>query len=142
MRRVPILCVDFDGVLHSYRSGWKGPRTISDPPVSGAIDWLRSILTDADCVCAMAPRYADFDVQIYSSRSRYWGGRRAMRRWLGQEFEKAGHYWQLVELIKFPSKKPPAFLTIDDRAICFDGQFPDPKVLLGFKPWHHNSPVA
>lgn len=133
--RVKILCIDFDGVLHSYTSGWKGPRTIPDPPVPGAIDWLRSLLTDSDYVCAMAPRYWDFDVQIYSSRSRYWGGRRAMKRWLGREFEKAGYYWRLIELIKFPTKKPPAFLTIDDRAVCFDGQFPDPKTLIAFKPW-------
>lgn len=97
----PILCVDFDGVLHSYKSGWKGPRCIPDPPVEGAIDWLRSLLSDADCVCAMSDRYLDFDVQIYSSRSRYFGGIRAMKKWLAKEFERAGYYWQLIELIKF-----------------------------------------
>ena len=135
-RRVPILCVDFDGVLHSYTSGWQGPRNIPDPPVPGAIDWLRSLLTDADCVCAMAPRFLDFNVQIYSSRSRYLGGRRAIRRWLGKQFEAAGHYPQLVELLKFPTRKPPALLTIDDRAMCFTGQFPTPERIKAFRPWN------
>jgi hypothetical protein len=33
--RKPILCLDFDGVLHSYTSGWKGAAVIPDPPVPG-----------------------------------------------------------------------------------------------------------
>ena len=36
----PILCVDFDGVIHSYTSGWEGIDMIPDPPVEGAIKWL------------------------------------------------------------------------------------------------------
>ena len=36
----PILCLDFDGVIHSYTSGWKGARIILDPPVPGALDFI------------------------------------------------------------------------------------------------------
>lgn len=36
----PILCVDFDGVIHSYTSGWQGETIIADPPVKGALKWL------------------------------------------------------------------------------------------------------
>ena len=43
---------------------------------------------------------------------------------------------RLIKEIKFPTKKPAAFLTIDDRAICFNGNFQDPKELLKFKPWN------
>ena len=134
--RVPILCIDFDGVLHSYSSGWKGPRNIPDPPVPGAIDWLRFLLTDAECRCSMAPRFKDFDVCVYSARSRYIGGRRAMKRWLGRQFEEAGYYSKLVELIRFPLMKPPAFLQIDDRAMTFTGVFPTVEEMKAFRPWN------
>jgi len=36
----PILCVDFDGVIHSYTSKWVDEATIPDPPVPGALRWL------------------------------------------------------------------------------------------------------
>ena len=130
-----ILCVDFDGVLHSYVSGWQGIAVVSDPPVSGAIDWLRSLLTDTEDVCCFAPRYKDFDVQIFSSRSKSWRGRRAMRHWLGTEFAKAGYYYDLVKLLKFPRNKPAAWLTIDDRVWRFQGQFPSTQEVLDFVPW-------
>jgi hypothetical protein len=40
--------------------------------------------------------------------------------------------------LRFPTQKPAAFLTIDDRAICFQGSFEqlDPETLLAFKPWN------
>ena len=161
----PILCLDFDGVLHSYRSGWQGPRTIPDAPVPGAIEFLAEALEV-------------FDVHIFSSRSKFWGGRKAMHKWivihavnlfrfmpsqrshfsrlryflfdyhgvtpgemagysdkkryqLGQEAAKG-----LAALIKFPLFKPPAMVTIDDRAITFDGTFPVASSLLSFKPWN------
>ena len=39
-------------------------------------------------------------------------------------------------LLKFPTKKPAAFLTIDDRAICFNGKFPSTEEMMAFKPWN------
>ncbi len=130
--RPPILCIDFDGVLHSYKSGWLGARNIPDDPVNGAIEWLDSLVEDGESVCAMAPRYRDFDVHIYSSRSRYFGGRRAMKKWL----VKWGFPKDKLENLRFPSKKPAAFLQIDDRAFCFKGTFPTVKEMLSFRPWN------
>ena len=34
---------DFDGVIHSYTSGWLGETTIPDPPVPGIREALKEI---------------------------------------------------------------------------------------------------
>ena len=130
----PIICVDFDGVIHSYTSGWKGISVIPDPPVPGAIEWLQDHLPVPDAVCAMAEVYKGPIVCIYSSRSKSWFGRRAMKKWL----IKHGLHPAYISdgLLKFPSKKPAAFLTIDDRAICFNGTFPTTEEMMRFKPWN------
>jgi hypothetical protein len=130
----PIICVDFDGVINSYVSGWKGVDVIPDPPVPGAIEWLEAHLPVPDSLCAMAPEYTGPIVQIYSSRSKSWWGRRAMKKWLLKHGLHPGYINEGI--LKFPSKKPAAFLTLDDRAICFDGTFPTTDQMMAFKPWN------
>lgn len=115
------ILVDFDGTLHAYTTGWQGAAIVSDPPVPGAIDWLRAMLADER-----------FDVQIYSSRSRQEGGIGAMVNWLVTHGMSADE----VDALKWPTEKPAAFLTIDDRAICFDGVFPALDDVANFKPWN------
>jgi hypothetical protein len=127
--RKPILCLDFDGVIHSYTSGWQGADIIPDPPVEGAIEFIWKALEH-------------FDVQIYSSRSHQPGGIDAMQGWLARW---DGVYWSgkddrprtcLVLCVKFPDHKPSAFVTLDDRAITFTGSFPSMESLKTFQPWN------
>lgn len=110
----PILCVDFDGVIHSYVSGWQGPCVIPDPPVPGALRWLWK-----------ATEW--FDVQVYSSRSKEVGAVIEMFRWMVTESLKEfgpDHPMSTMVLsdypITFALQKPAAFLTID---ICFEGDW-------------------
>ena len=113
------ICIDFDGVLHSYASGWQGIDVIPDPPVDNAIE-------------ALTTYTGYFDVCIYSSRSKDPKGIDAMVKWLldnGLEPHYLSH-------IRFPTQKPAAFITLDDRAIQFDGNFPSVNAIKFFKPWY------
>ena len=152
----PILCLDFDGVIHSYTSGWKGARIILDPPVPGALDFILAA-------------QAQFTVAILSSRSHQWGGRRAMKQWMREHvarrmrqydllptdpfvemaLENGAHTYEqwhdvctdaardFVKSIRWPIFKPPAMITLDDRALNFTGEWPTIDALDSFKPWYH-----
>lgn len=130
----PIICVDFDGVIHSYVSGWQGIDIIPDDPVPGAIEWIRKHLPVPKSLNPNAPEYTGPKVQIYSSRSSKWQGVLAMQEWfIYHGLEKA---YIADDILLFPMRKPAAFLTIDDRAICFKGQFPTTEEMLTFRPWN------
>ena len=123
----PILCLDFDGVIHSYKSGWKGARNIPDPPVEGVFAFITECLVNG------------LDVVVHSSRARYWGGISAMRAYLKKH---AGNMWydtpagSGIENVRFVWWKPSAFITIDDRALTFNGKWPSNAELRTFKPWN------
>ena len=122
----PILCLDFDGVLHAYTSGWQGPAVISDPPVPGAIAFLR----EAD---------QHFAVAVYSSRSHQPGGQAAMQAWLRLWAEREaapGSDLSFLDRLQWPLEKPGAFVTLDDRALTFTGEWPSMQTLTSFRPWH------
>lgn len=140
--------MDFDGVIHSYSSGWKGAGNIPDPPVPGAIPWLMKMLE------------AGFEVAIFSSRSKNIFGRWAMKRWLAKaiadhwaaggalpmsypsaiEAECWGDAALVYRQFSWPWFKPPALMTIDDRALTFNGDWSDPayspEAIRAFKPWN------
>ena len=109
---------DFDGVIHSYTSGWKGETNIPDPPVPGIQEALKEI------------HDAGYEVVVVSTRCKTVLGRMAIENWLDM-------YGMTQEVDKVCKEKPPAIAYIDDRAICFDGH---PKTLLkkiqNFQPWY------
>jgi hypothetical protein len=118
----PILCLDFDGTIHAYKSGWQGADIISDAPVESAFLFIEHALKD-------------FEVHIFSARSGLPGGIDAMKSW----FIK--HGWETTENgepkgIYFPLTKPPAHVSIDDRAINFTGTWPSIQSLKDFRPWN------
>ena len=38
--------------------------------------------------------------------------------------------------LHFPDSKPPAFIALDDRALTFNGVWPELETLTNFKPWN------
>lgn len=156
----PILCLDFDGVIHSYTSRWQGAAVIPDAPVPGALEFIVKALET-------------YEVAIFSSRSHQWGGKRAMKRWLIRNLCELGNppegvsvpeWWakficdragmdpwyvtvedastHVVRSIKWPWFKPPAKVTIDDRALTFTGIWPALSEIDGFQPWNKLAPSA
>ena len=108
--------VDFDGVIHSYTSGWQGVGVIPDPPVPGIKEAINNI------------RSAGYEVIVVSTRCASPEGRVALFQYLNRHG---------IEVDDIRKEKPPAIVYIDDRAICFDGH---PETLLAkimhFTPWN------
>jgi hypothetical protein len=95
------VCLDFDGVVHSYRSGWRGAPVIPDPPIHGT----------AEAIARLRQQYR---VVIYSARCRSAEGRRAIEAWLRKH---------QIEVDEVCDHKPPALVYVDDRAIPFRGDW-------------------
>ena len=151
------LCLDFDGVLHSYASGWQGIDVIPDAPVRAAIPMLYLYL-------------AEFSVAVFSARSAEGRGIAAMKKWVShqdamfrldiseaavkgrlppvlkqvplslvsiEDWERWFDQGALVERVVFPTVKPASQIYIDDRGFRFQGDWPDPDTLRRlFTPWH------
>lgn len=151
------LCLDFDGVIHAYISGWKGIDIIPDKPVEGAIYALYDYMDDVN----------NYSIAIFSARSCSMKGIDAMRGWLNThdaefrhnytnglteynrdrtplqtlEFAKTLNKGWLTERIEFPTSKPAAKVYIDDRGFRFNGpvngRFPYPAELnRAMKVWY------
>jgi hypothetical protein len=153
-RPKPILCLDFDGVIHGYDSGWKGAHIIPDKPVQGSGKFILDAMKH-------------FTVAIHSSRSKSLRGRAAMKGYVFRllwdaYYEANATFWDayhaqtgvepewtpwthcddrgaaqdLFKEIQWPWFKPAAFVTLEDRAVTFTGEWPSIEQLMGFKPWN------
>lgn len=125
-----IICVDFDGVIHDYMHGWRD-GTIYGNVTKGFFEWYYEARNS-------------FNIVIYSSRSKTDASINAMREWIQNQEMK--HLEQLYpdskdfagSQFEFANEKPPAWLTIDDRGLTFNGNWDDfaVKKLQDFKPWN------
>lgn len=115
MAYTPTVVFDFDGVIHSYASGWKGEDVIPDPPVPGikeAIDELRE---------------GGYRVVVVSTRCSGNAGMGAVTKYLKENG---------IVVDDVLAEKPPAICYIDDRAICFRGDASAiPGQVRSFKTW-------
>lgn len=141
----PAIIVDFDGVIHRYDRPWAGAAVILDGPVPGALAWLK----------LASEKY---EINIFSSRSADPEGIVAIKLWLQRHIAlEAG--WkdtitqtngeEMIEIpqelpqppewyyaLRYPTTKPPAIMTIDDRCMQFNGTFPSLDEIAAFQPWN------
>lgn len=110
-----IVVFDFDGVINSYKSGWQGANIINDEPVTGIREEIEKI------------RNAGYKVVVVSSRCYQEGGLQAIKYYLAKNN---------IIVDEVTDEKPPAFVTIDDRAICFKGKAEGLlREINDFTPW-------
>jgi hypothetical protein len=93
--------LDFDGVIHSYTSGWQGPAVCNDPPTDGA----------KQAVAALRELYR---VVVCSSRCHQEGGIEAVRDYLRRHD---------IVVDDVSNDKPPHIVVVDDRALRFNGDW-------------------
>jgi hypothetical protein len=120
----PILCIDFDGVIHSYDKGWQNGEIYGEL-TPGFVEWAQKA-------------GEIFDLCVYSSRSSSVEGIAKMASWFDAKLPEDVNF-----KLRFVAEKPPAYLTIDDRAITFKGDWSAeelvPANMLAFKPWNVKS---
>ncbi|WP_085521970.1 hypothetical protein [Tuberibacillus sp. Marseille-P3662] len=115
MKGKPTVALDFDGVIHSYTSGYQGAENIVDPPVEG----MKEVIAE------LRHKYK---IVVVSSRSLHKGGKAAIQQWL-QEHD--------IEVDDITGEKVPAIVYVDDRAMTFDGDAASLKAKIqSFKPWN------
>lgn len=116
------IAIDFDGVIHGYSKGWSG-GDIYDPPVPGTKEALQKL------------KDAGHKLYIFSTRSNKIFHKKdkvdqnkAMKAWMDEHEIPYDKIWTFG--------KPMADLFIDDRALCFKGDWNDTvNQALEFKTW-------
>lgn len=111
-----IISFDFDGVIHSYKSGWQGAEVIPDPIVPG----IDKVINDL--------REAGYYIVVVTTRCSSSAARAAIRKYLEDNN---------IQVDGITSIKEPCLVHIDDRTICFNGQTDGlVEQIKNFKPWH------
>ena len=111
-----IIVFDFDGVIHSYTSGWQGVDVANDPPVDRIKEYIDQLVE------------LGYTIVIQSSRCNSEKGIECIKDYC-LEYN--------IEYHEITNNKPPAYLTIDDRAICFNPSNISSLIdeIENFKPW-------
>ena len=128
----PTVSIDFDGVIHSYTSGWQGADNIPDEPVFKIIPRTKKRYTSIDWLTELVN--ADtMNIAIFSSRNNQDGGIKAMQAYLLFH----GMKYETLMKISFPEHKPPSHVMVDDRCLRFTGEFFSADQLINFKTWQN-----
>lgn len=106
----PVVCVDLDGVLNTF-DVWRSPEYFH-PLRPGARDFLARL------------HERGYRVVVFTVRWYEW-----VEKWL--EENNVGQYVDEVT-----DRKPPAQVYLDDRAVCFQGDFDEAyHRIVTFKPF-------
>lgn len=110
------ICLDFDGVIH-LNSKFIAPHVINGAPVPGVVEAIQQLRKH-------------FCVVVHSCRCNSLGGVEAINEWLKQYG---------IEVDDVVDYKPQAEIYVDDRAVAFNGHWPETiERIKDFKPYHYS----
>lgn len=113
----PVICVDLDGVLNTFDE-WRGPEFFH-PPREGAREFLAALRAEGYRVVVLTVRWHEW-----------------VSAWLAEH-----GLAQFVDEVT--DRKPPAHAYIDDRAVCFRGDFHSTlSTVRSFRPFWEEVPAA
>jgi hypothetical protein len=116
----PVISLDFDGVIHSYTSPWTCCEEINDPPVEGALDFIRNAIQSG------------FHVNIHTARANDPVAEPSIIAWL---LKHGLEHW-FIDQMSISAIKRSALVYIDDRGLRFEGKFPSFDEIRALKQWN------
>lgn len=112
----PTIAFDFDGVIHSYETGWRGIDNCPDAPVKGIREVIKKLMDSG------------YRVVVCSSRCAQPSGLAAVEDYL-EEYN--------IQVSDVVLEKPAAAVLVDDRAITFTGNTANLiNRIKKFNPWY------
>lgn len=137
---LPVVAIDFDGVLHLRPRSEKGAIDVTGDAVPGAMNFLYN-LSHAASIIIFSARFNGYDGVEAMHNVREWvlkqmqldNEARAAR---GKTVYSAT---AVVDGFKWTAVKPVCRVYLDDRCICFKGTFPPIPDLLYFRAWTESS---
>lgn len=113
------VAIDIDGVIADYSMGWQGDDFIGDP-LPGAREFLQSLREDG------------YKVILHSCRST-----KRLVEYCFKHMLPYDYINENPELVSPNPGKPAATVYLDDRGLCFEGDFDQAlKAIYTFVPWH------
>ena len=113
------ICIDFDGVIHDYSKGYQGDD-VFDKPVEGACEGLKAL------------KEAGWTIILFTTRK----STAKLYDFLAEHDLTVDYVNWNPDQPKNSSGKLIADVYLDDRGICFDGDWQKAVELIkSFKPW-------
>jgi len=113
------ICIDFDGVIHDYSNGWQGDDVFGKP-VEGAKEGLKAL------------KDAGWTIILFTTRKA-----------TGKLYDFLAEHDLTVDYVNWNPNQPKntsgkliADVYLDDRGVCFDGDWKKAiELISAFKPW-------
>lgn len=127
------IAFDFDGVIHLYSKGWLD-GTIYDTFIPGSIETIKHLMETYSVFIMSSRRSQDIEKKLNEVYPEI----------KTQVISDYTRFWNKMGVLGISSRKLPADVYIDDRALRFEGVFNKEFIdtIKGFNTWQKQSKEA